>query len=93
MSSPADEDTAEPRFVDRRCARGGPTHLVCMSFGPKEQPRECPACHAALPLPSVAHCPVCGALTKGPGDVGKAIVDAMTDVLADPLGVKKKQQR
>ena len=61
-----------------------------MSFGPtKDRPRECPRCHAAIPLPSMRHCPVCGAAVHGPGDPGKALVDAMTGVLNDPLGKKK----
>ena len=66
-----------------------------MSFGPKthEKPRTCPKCNAALPLSAVGltRCPVCGADVHGPGDVGKALVDAMTDVLADPLGHRKQR--
>ena len=74
-----------------RSARAG--HILSgMSFGPtKSKPRECPSCNAAIPLPTLAHCPVCGADVKGPGDVGKAIVEAMTDVLHDPLGQKRKR--
>ncbi len=61
-----------------------------MSFGPtKIKPRECPKCNAAIPLPTLEHCPVCGTFVKGPGDVGKALVDAMTGVLNDPLGQKR----
>ncbi|MBI2394738.1 MAG: hypothetical protein HYV09_34535 [Deltaproteobacteria bacterium] len=62
-----------------------------MSFGPPAQtkPRECPRCNAAIPLPTLDRCPVCGADVRGPGDVGKALVEAMTDVLADPLGKRK----
>jgi hypothetical protein len=37
-------------------------------------------------LPGLSHCPVCGAKVSGPGEPGKALVDAMMDVLADPLG-------
>lgn len=63
-----------------------------MWFGPnKARPRECPKCNAAIPLPSLDHCPVCGADVHKPGDVGKALVEAMTDVLADPLGKKKQR--
>lgn len=62
-----------------------------MSFGPtKERPRECPKCNAALPLPSLERCPICGTNVHAAGDVGKALVEAMTDVLADPLGKKKR---
>lgn len=65
-----------------------------MSFGPeKERPRECPACHAALPLPSLRHCPVCGADVHAPGSLGEALVEAMTDVLKDPLGRPKRRER
>lgn len=64
-----------------------------MSFGPptESKPRLCPQCNAALPLPTLERCPVCGAEVRGPGDVGKAIVEAMTDVLADPLGKRKQR--
>lgn len=63
-----------------------------MSFGPtKDQARACPGCHAAIPLASMKHCPVCGVAVDGPGDVGKALVEAMTDVLSDPLGKRKKR--
>jgi hypothetical protein len=62
-----------------------------MSFGPtKQRAHECPKCNAAIPLPGLSHCPICGANVHQPGDVGKAIVEAMTDVLSDPLGKKKK---
>lgn len=64
-----------------------------MSFGPptESKPRLCPHCNAALPLPTLERCPVCGADVRGPGDVGKAIVEAMTDVLGDPLGKRKQR--
>lgn len=64
-----------------------------MSFGPKnqEKPRHCPQCDAALPLSTLNHCPRCGAAVRGPGDLGKAVVEAMTDVLADPLGKRKQR--
>jgi hypothetical protein len=63
-----------------------------MPFGPKthEKPRACPRCNAVVPAlgpgPSPARCPACGADLRGKGEPGKALVDAMTDVLADPLG-------
>ena len=67
--------------------------LPCMSFGPTNiKARECPKCNAAIPLPTLDRCPVCGADVKGPGDVGKAIVEAMTDVLHDPLGHKRRRE-
>jgi hypothetical protein len=34
-------------------------------------------------------CLVCGARVDGPGEPGKAVVEAMLDVLADPLGTKR----
>ena len=62
-----------------------------MSFGPtKQRTHECPKCNAAIPLPTMSHCPVCGADVHQPGDVGKALVEAMTDVLSNPLGKKKR---
>ncbi len=65
-----------------------------MSYGPVNAiARECPKCNAALPLPTLAHCPICGTHVKSAGDVGKALVDAMTDVLGDPLGRRRRDQR
>jgi len=64
-----------------------------MSFGPPihQKPRLCPKCNAALPLPTLERCPICGADVRGPGDLGKAVVEAMTDVLGDPLGKRKQR--
>ena len=67
-----------------------------MSFGPPnhQSPRVCPRCNAALPLPvnlGLLRCPVCGAEVKGPGEPGKALVEAMTGVLGDPLGKRKQR--
>ena len=64
-----------------------------MPFGPPnaEKPRLCPRCRAALPLPNLARCPTCGAEVTSAGEPGKALVDAMLDVLADPLGERKRR--
>lgn len=61
-----------------------------MSFGQNPPTaRICPACHAAIPLPTLVHCPVCNADLKAPPSPGAGLVEALTGVLNDPLGKRK----
>ena len=63
-----------------------------MSFGPKAvQVRECPACHLAIPLAQLQKCPTCGHELGKPGDLGSALVEAMTDVLGDATGQRRSR--
>ena len=65
-----------------------------MTLAPKiSAPRVCPSCHAALPLAEMKRCPVCKARVDTAGSPGEAVVDAMLDVLADPMGDSRKKSR
>jgi hypothetical protein len=64
----------------------GPKHDP---LGPKAEPRHCPACGAAVPLPSLARCPVCNAELRAKGSPGEELVEAMLDVIGDATGKRR----
>lgn len=71
--------------------RRSETHSFFMSFGPNAPKvgRTCPSCHLAVPVASLSRCPACKAELSKPGNPGEALIEAMTDVLHDPLGKKR----
>ena len=69
--------------------------MMPQGFGPKNAlPQPCAKCGALVPSALLSRCPTCGHELGKPGDVGSAVVDAMTDVLSGgPPEKKKKSSR
>jgi hypothetical protein len=65
-----------------------------MTIAPKTNaPRTCPSCHAVLPLAGMKRCPVCKSRVDLAGSPGQGLVEAMLDVLADPVGDPRRKSR